>query len=327
MLFAASTPAGLGLTARVLLALHLPAGLATPAITLSGMLLFAPLAWWAAGGLRAAHSAKWINDQTMVIDSIWLAQAFELSIFLVMSSGPIGWVGLAAFVLYKAITVLGMLPLARAARRGEPSRLLLLRVFGHQRSSERLFDLLAARWRHAGPIRMIGAPDLASSTIDPDEFLDFLAGRLRRRFILQPGDLQARLDAIDDRCDIDGRFRVTELFCGNDVWQAAVCALMERSDLVAMDLRGFSAQNQGCLFELQALLDSVPCRRIALLVDAATDRALLHATLQSCLGRLSEHSPNRSDVGQAGITLLDASAGELATVQQLLRLADLQAGR
>jgi hypothetical protein len=315
-------PASRQAVVRVVSALALPEALWIPAIVLAGMLVFLPLAWAAVALLRAVHNAKWINDQTMVIDSIWLFQAVFLSSSLISDIGVAGWIGLSTFALYKLVTVAGMLPVALAARSRPPSRLLLLRVFRRQRSSERLFDLLAARWRHAGPIRMIGAPDLAASTIDPDEFLDFLAGRLRRRFILEPADLQARLAKMDDRPDIDGRFRVTDLFCGNDVWQAAVRALMARSDLVAMDLRGFSAQNQGCLFELQALLDSVPCRRIALLVDRSTDQTLLRDTLQACLARIGADSPNRSGAGRGSITVLDASAGELAAVQHLLRLAD-----
>ena len=173
-----------------------------------------------------------------------------------------------------------MAPAARAARRRRPLRLLLLRVFtrrdrrgrleSRRTDAERLFDLLGSRWRYVGPIAMIGAPDLASSTIDPDEFLDFLAGRLRERFIVDPAEVPARLAAIDDRCDLDARWRVTELFCGNDAWRAAVLGLMARSDLVAMDLRDFGPDNQGCIFELQALIDLVPAGRVALLVDGST---------------------------------------------------------
>jgi tetratricopeptide (TPR) repeat protein len=311
---------------RALSALAVPQALTIPAITLVGMVAFLPLAWAAAALLRAVHDAKWINDQSMVIDSIWLFQTLLLCSSLVADRGLAGWVGLAAFALVKAVSVVGMLPLARRARRRPASPLLLLRVFRRQRSSERLFDLLGARWRHAGPIRMIGAPDLASSTMDPDEFLDFLAGRLRRRFILDAAGLQQRLARMDDRPDLDGRFRVTDLFCGNDVWQAAVRALMARSDLVAMDLRGFAAQNQGCRFELQALLDGVPCRRIALLVDRSTDRALLDATLQAGLAAVPAESPNRDATALADITLLDAGTGELPAVRQLLHLAAALAG-
>ena len=44
----------------------------------------------------------------------------------------------------------------------------------------------------------------------------------------------------------------------NDTWRSAVGRLMETSDLVVMDLRGFSAKNQGCIVELQSLIDLVP---------------------------------------------------------------------
>ena len=130
----------------------------------------------------------------------------------------------------------------RGQRQRTPLCLLLLRVFtrrdrkgrvkSRRADAERLFDVLGSRWRYAGPIAMIGAPDLASSTIDPDEFLDFLAGKLRDRFIVEPADVPARLAAIDDRCDLDARWRVTQLFCGNEAWRAAVLGLMARSDLV-----------------------------------------------------------------------------------------------
>src|SRR4029453_5602215 len=143
-----------------------------------------------------------------------------------------------------------------------------------------------SRWRYIGPITMIGAPDLASSTIDPEEFHDFLAGALRERFIVDPAEVPGPLAAIDDRCDLDARWRVAEFFCGNDAWRAAVLGLMARSDLVAMDLRDFGPDNQGCIFELQALVDLVPAGRVALLVDGSTRRDFLQATIAACLGRV-----------------------------------------
>jgi len=206
---------------------------------------------------------------------------------------------------------------------------LLLRVFtrrdrrgrleSRRTDAERLFDLLGSRWRYIGPIAMIGAPDLASSTIDPDEFLDFLAGRLRDRFIVDPAEVPARLAAMDDRCDLDARWRVTELFCGNDAWRAAVRGLMARSDLVAMDLRSFGPDNQGCIFELQALIDLVPAGRVALLVDGSTRREFLQATIAACLTRVPITSPN----AQAGVQLelVDVARGEQTAVDQLLRMA------
>jgi len=320
LVVAAATPAGFSVAGQMLAALHVPPSLFVPLLILLGMLAAAPLAWWTGRLLRVAYAAKWVTDQSLMIDAMWLFQAVVLSLGLIWDMGPAGWVGLAAFGAHKVVTLVGMSPAARAARRRTPVRLLLLRVFGRQRSTERLFDLLGTRWRYAGPIHMIGAPDLASSTIDPDEFLDFLAGRLRQRFILEPADLPVRLAALDERCDFDARWRVSELYCGNDTWRHAVRALMAHSDVVAMDLRGFGPDKQGCVFELQALIDLVPAQRIALLVDASTEMAFLHTTVQACLARMSASSPNAQAPGR--ITLLDISGGERAAVEQLLGMPE-----
>jgi hypothetical protein len=320
VLVAVATPAGFSMAGKLMEVLNVPPSLFVPLVMLLGMLAAAPLAWWTGRLLRSAYAAKWVTDQSLMIDAIWLFQAGVLSLGLIQDMGPAGWVGLAAFGVHKAVTLAGMWPAARAARRRAPARLLLLRVFGRQRSTECLFDLLGTRWRYAGPIHMIGAPDLASSTIDPDEFLDFLAGRLRQRFILEPADLPVRMAALDERCDFDARWRVGELYCGNDTWRDAVRALMARSELAAMDLRGFGPEKQGCVFELQALLDLVPAQRIALLVDASTRMEFLHDTLKACLARMSASSPNTLAPGR--VTLLDIGGGERAAVAQLLSMAE-----
>lgn len=129
----------------------------------------------------------------------------------------------------------------------------------------------------------------------------------------------ARLAAIDDRPDFDARWRVTELFCGNDAWRAAVLGLMARSDLVAMDLRDFGPNNQGCIFELQSLMDLVPANCLALLVDGSTDREFLQTTLDELLTHVPPTSPNTQAGAQPAI--IDASRGEQIAVDELLRMA------
>jgi hypothetical protein len=327
-LVAASTPAGMRLVASASATLGLAAGAALPAAAFAGMLAATPLAWWVGARLRAAYAAKWLSDQGLMIDTLWGFQAVLLAFELTLAVGPLGWLGVSVFALYKAIALAGMAPAARAARSRRPLRMLLLRVFtrrdrrgrlqSRRSDAERLFDVLGSRWRYVGPIAMIGAPDLASSTIDPEEFLDFLAGRLRQRFVVDPAEVPARLAAIDDRPDNDARWRVTELFCGNDAWRPAVLGLMARSDLVAMDLRDFGPENQGCIFELQSLLDLVPADRVALLVDASTRRDFLQAKLGECLARVPGTSPNARRRAQPAI--VDAACGEHAAVEELLRL-------
>jgi hypothetical protein len=328
-LLASSTPVGMDAVVTWGGKLHVPAGAMLPLTILAGMLLFAPLAWWLGRRLRDAYAARWLSDQSLMIDTLWGFQTLLLTLDLMLSIGPVGAMALGVFVLHKSITWFAMAPVAHAARAREPLRLLLLRVFtqrdkhGRRQSrradAERLFDLLGSRWRYVGPIAMIGAPDLASSTIDPVEFLDFLAGRLRERFITEPAEVPARLAAIDDSGDHDARWRVTESFCGNDAWRQAVLGLMGRSDLVAMDLRSFGPDNQGCIFELQALVDFVPAERVALLVNKTTDQRFLQTTLQECIAKAHAGSPNAHS--KTRMAIVDIDAGEATAVNELMRLA------
>jgi hypothetical protein len=65
------------------------------------------------------------------------------------------------------------------------------------------------------------------------------------------------------------------------------------ADAVLMDLRTFSQANQGCVFELQQVLASVPLERVVFLIDDTTDRAFLEAVLQGSWRDLDADSPNR----------------------------------
>jgi len=86
-----------------------------------------------------------------------------------------------------------------------------------------------------------------------------------------------------------------------------------------MDLRDFGPDNQGCIYELQALIDVIPADRVALLVDGSTHREFLQATIAACLTRVPITSPN----ARAGVqpALVDVARGEQAAVDQLLRMA------
>jgi hypothetical protein len=87
-----------------------------------------------------------------------------------------------------------------------------------------------------------------------------------------------------------------------------------------MDLRGFSALNQGCLFELQALIDTVPVVRVVLLTDKNTDAPFLRQTLAECWQGMDAASPNRQATG--ALTLLETGGRDVAAVTTLLEIAD-----
>src|SRR4029077_1819779 len=117
-----------------------------------------------------------------------------------------------------------------------------------------LLEDLGQRWRYLGPIRLISGPDLAHATIEPDEFYDFLSGRLSRAFIKDKADLESRLCLDTNIADLDGLFRIQDIFCHDDTWKMTVSRLAGDADAVFMDLRGFTPSNRGCIFEIQQLI-------------------------------------------------------------------------
>jgi hypothetical protein len=146
-----------------------------------------------------------------------------------------------------------------------------------------------------------------------------MAGRLSRRFVSSGEDLEARLRAVERGPDPDGRYRVNEFFCYADTWQQTMTKLAARADAVLMDLRSFSPSNQGCMFELQQLLDSVSLDRVVFLIDDTTDRAFLETVLQDSWRRVHPASPNRGLVAPRA-RLLRVSEEKPAGITGALKL-------
>ena len=68
--------------------------------------------------------------------------------------------------------------------------------------------------------------------------------------------------------------------------------LVSESDAVLMDLRSFSASNQGCVYELGRLLDAIDLSRVVFVIDKTTDRVFLETTLSRLWSSLAGNSPN-----------------------------------
>jgi hypothetical protein len=232
-------------------------------------------------GIRAVargYDRKHFSDIQLLVDSWWVIVAFQFSTDLANDFGWGGVVGLLAFVGYRVV-VETWLRLFRLSARGAGPTLLLLRVFDFQRRTERLFDAVAERWRFKGPVLMIAGPDLAMRTLNPGEIISYLSGRLKSQFIAEPAQIEQAVGVIDQGADPDGRFRITKVFCRDNAWRAALTKLLDHSDTVIMDLRGFSATNQGCMFELEQLAVHGLLSRTLFVVDSATDVPLLEATV------------------------------------------------
>lgn len=274
---------GLGATAAYVL-LHV-----------AGFAAFALLGWWLLGLIGRRYRAKRLSDQSLTVDSLWLTFALVHSTSLAFQG--LAWVptGLVAFAAYKLVTRTGFRLLRRHFNSGvNAPRLLLLRVFALGRRSERFFHTFSKWWRRSGSISLIAGPDLVTTVVEPHEFLDFVSGRLSRQFVLGEADLEGRVAELDRQPDPDGRYRVNQFFCYADTWQLTMRRLAGESDAVLMDLRSFSRSNQGCLYELEQLLNIVPLERVVLLVDDTTDLPFLEEMLQRLWPEIDRESPNRS---------------------------------
>jgi tetratricopeptide (TPR) repeat protein len=262
------------------------------------------LCWRLLRLLASLYERKLYSDRQLLVDS-W-SLVLILYAFARLGETPgtpqlLIAIAFIVFFVYRLLIHVGLRLLIPGIERPPCRRLLLLRTFGFQRRTERLFDVIAQRWRFHGAVLMIAGTDLASRTINPADYLRFLGRRLRHHFIRTDVDLQRNLERLDDRPDPDGRYRVNELFCGDHAWNKALVELLDRADVVLMDLRGFAANNQGCIFELQQLVTRGPAGQVFLTVDDTTDRSLLDMTLHDA----SSHAPTGArKLGAADLIVL-----------------------
>lgn len=277
-------------------------------LMLAGAALAGLVGWQVLKWLGRRHVARRSSDQTLTLEAMWLLFAVVQTVSFAFEG--LGWIaaGMVAFAAWKLVTSVGFRlaglgqattsftahPSSDGAARTAAPALLLLRVFALGARSERLFDALGKRWLRIGNIDMIAGPDLATTAVEPHEFLDFVGGRMSRQFVRDEADLARRFSARALGPDPDGRHRVNEFFCHDDTWRPTMLRLAQEADVVLMDLRGFTPQNQGCRYELQQLLDFVPLERVIVLIDADAPRDFIEGTLGMLWQSSRVDSPNRT---------------------------------
>jgi hypothetical protein len=240
------------------------------------------IAWKRLQALARRYEHKRFSDVQLLANAWWLMFLASIMLEILNEKNPPLWTLLVWAAGYPTFVIANRYAFrwVGLATEDRPARtLLLLRVFGYTARTEKLFDRIGARWRYFGPITMIAAPDVVARSIDPAEFLQYVLGTVGESFIRSAADLQRRLETVDMRRDPDGRFRVNDFCCADTTWRATVTALMDRADVVLMDLRGVTSQQHGCEFELRELAVHLPPERIVLVVDGATDRSFVRAAL------------------------------------------------
>ncbi len=280
----------------------------------------AALSWVFVRWLARSYQARYSSDQMLTLDVLMLIYTLWMFLMLVLMYNWIaGGCALAGFIVYKLMSK-GYL--RRSGRRADADgihTLLLLRVFGYDRRTQQLLEDLGQRWRYTGPIQLIGGTDLVNTTIEPYEFFEFLNGRLSRAFVKNRDDIEQRLSQHSITPDPDGLFRIDDYFCHDDTWQQTVSLLAPKAAAVLMDLRGFGAENRGCIAELEQLVASVPVDRIVLLADSSSNTAVIEQTVQNAFRAIPEDSPN-AGAGVHRLRILRASASQRYTLDTLLGL-------
>ena len=273
---------------------------------LLGFAAFAIIGWLILELLRQLYESKSISEQSINVDAMWLLFGIVNSMGLVFEGYRWFASGFVAFAIYKLIgaVLFHLFGVSRRANK-QGHQLLLLRVFALGKRSEQLYDTVGKSWRTVGSIQMIAGPDLATTTIEPHEFLDFISGKLDRRFIDTGRTLDLRIDQMDLAPDREGQFRVTEFFCHDDTWKMTLARLADDSDAVLMDLRGFAQANAGCVFEIHEIFNVVPLARAVFAIDDSTDQAFMHQTMEQAWRQVKDRSPNRRlEAGQVALVQL-----------------------
>jgi hypothetical protein len=288
-------------------------------VVAAAMALFGALGWVLLQWLRRGYLRKRLNDRSLTLDALWLVFGSFYALWLAISGLSWAAIVLLGFVLYKATGA--MLQKVQPAVRHDARGLTFLRVFSLGSRSDRLLETLARHWRRIGSLHLITGPDVAHSTVQPHQLLDFVAGRLASHFVGDAHTLEERLQQRDTAPDRDGWYRINNFFCHADTWQAVLAWLVQGGDVVLMDLRSFTAQHAGCVHELRHLVNFVPLGRCVLLFDASTDLAFVRATLRAAWTEIDPRSPNRSTHPDA-VALHRFDAGQPALRQLLQRLCE-----
>jgi len=257
---------------------------------------------WFAIRFAQLYTQKAWSDQMILLYISWLFYAVWQSAFLAPTSDSnlssiLGLTTLLGYAVFWWIVRYG-LKWARSQRTDTSNvRLLLLRVFDFPKRTQRLMDELSLRWRFLGNIHLMGAPDLALGLLEPHDLNDFFRGRMETRFISSQKNLETKLHNLDTQRDPDGRFRIHEFFAYDNTWLFTVQKLIDLSDVVLMDLRGYSDQRRGCTEEIRQLFNRIDLQRVVFLVNEETDMDFLRGTIDEAWAGLTHLSPNWNNLG------------------------------
>lgn len=257
----------------------------------------------------------WASDVTPIqpdagplLEVFWFLLVFRY--LIKWSSGVTPWrwilivVTLTALILYIVKFQQKRAQLEKLYPVYPPLNLLALRVFcsPNLEAFMNLIDL----WRWLGPIQQLDGPDTAGGKVA--DVVAYLTGHLDKRIVKSEEELERTLTSFASTFDSQLRYSLNSVQCNDATWKDALQRLVEKADVVVMDLGGFTAKNRGCSYEIGKLSTQLSFERFILLVDDATDLAALKASLaevEAETGGVCE--PTRAAASQRKFRLLALS--------------------
>ena len=237
-------------------------------IIVLSLVIFLPVRYLAKC-LAMAYQRKVFSEPIFLATGLWTIFLTYDALMLIHEIGGGAYSLLFVAFLFPLFTRL-MQPVLQPTH--QPPTLLLLRVFRGDNTIEKLFDQVIERWRYSGNTLLIAGKDLALRNLEPDELFSFLNGRLQERFITDHNSLQQVVKSLDLMADPDGRFRINEFFCFDSTWKMVLDTLVNKADLVLMDLRAYTPSRLGCNHELAVLAANPHLRKVVILFDKHTEK-------------------------------------------------------
>jgi hypothetical protein len=192
-----------------------------------------------------------------------------------------------------------------------PLRIVYLRTFENQ---PRARTFLQGAWREFGYVYLLRSV----ASVTPAEFRKFKRsqGNFKELLIDSPQRFDAELarplpEPSRKRWQVFknvgpktvwvrdwyGSYPPRTFLCHGSIWKRSVDMLLDRADLVVLDLSGMMPANAGVRYELQQVINRIPIRRVIFLADRSSNRKYLRHEIWNAWSQMAASSPN-SGAGQ-----------------------------
>jgi hypothetical protein len=203
-----------------------------------------------------------------------------------------------------------------------PLHIAFLRVFENQ---PRMRTFIEGAWREFGWVYFLRS----AAAVTPAELKAAKqSGNLAAMFASSDEPLLAQVDGPPLVTKPKGRYRFTRIaatkikvrdrygnypiravLCHGSYWKRAVDLILERVDLVVLDLSGYRPKNEGTRYELQRVIDRFPLDQVVFLADERSKRKILLQEVSTAWNNMAATSPNAFAPGRAVIVRTDYFRG------------------